>query len=179
MHKLSLLLLFMALLNGCQDQQQLNQELLSAAEHNDLPRADEILLQGGDANAHDLCAITPLMRTSMNGNTDMVRRLLAAGAGLNLADKSGYSALMQAAGNNHLEVVTLLLEHGADINQAESDRGWTPLIWAAKRGHSEMVALLLENGADRSIKDIQLLDALAWAIKEEHKETASVLQISP
>ena len=176
MHNLFIFLLFVTLLSGCQDQQQLNEELLSAAEHGDLPRLDEILQQGGDANAHDLCAITPLMRASMNGDVEMVRSLLAAGAGLNLADKSGYSALMQAAGNNRLEVVTLLLEHGADIDQAESDRGWTPLIWASKRGHSGMVALLLKRDADKSIKDTQQLDALAWAIKEGHTETVKLLE---
>ncbi|HBH36397.1 MAG TPA: hypothetical protein DDW45_08650, partial [Gammaproteobacteria bacterium] len=71
MYKFILPLLLLILFNGCQDEQQLNQELLSAAEHGDLPRLDEILKQGGNANARDLCAFTPLMRASMNGDVEM------------------------------------------------------------------------------------------------------------
>jgi hypothetical protein len=66
MHNLFILLILVTLLSGCQDQQQLNQELLSAAEHGDLHRVDKILQQGGDANAQDLCAITPLMRAPIS-----------------------------------------------------------------------------------------------------------------
>ena len=84
--------------------QQLEQQLLEAAERGDQRQVGAVLQQGIDVNSQDICFFTPLIKSAQHGNRAVVRQLLKAGAMVNLSDKGGYTALMQAAGNNHPDI---------------------------------------------------------------------------
>ncbi|HEV2426032.1 MAG TPA: ankyrin repeat domain-containing protein [Terriglobia bacterium] len=91
---------------------------------------------------------TPLMYAALYGNTDSMKRLLAAGADPNARNAAGATALMWAAYD--LDKARLLVDHGADVN-AHSDGGRTPLMIAATRhGSTPVLQLLLDHGANPS-----------------------------
>ncbi len=87
---------------------------------------------------------SPLMIASIQGQIDMVKRLIARGADVN---KPGWTPLHYAASRGQIEVMRLLLENHAYIDAA-SPNNTTPLMMAARYGSDEAVRLLLEEGAD-------------------------------
>ncbi len=124
---------------------------------------DDFLKGSQLVNMRNACLWTPLMKASINGHIQAVKKLLSKGAEVDLTDKGGYSAMMLAASNNFYNIVSLLVTQGADINRVELTNGWTSLIWAAKRGHVETVKVLLKNNADISIRDNSGNTALDYA----------------
>lgn len=163
---------------GCSNReatQQLEEQLLEAAERGDPQQVGAVLQHGIDVNTQDICFFTPLIKSAQHGNLAVVRQLLKAGAMINLSDKGGYTALMQAAGNNHPDTVALLLEAGADPDRTEDTHGWTALIWAAKQGFDEPVRLLLAQGARHDIRDDRNMTAADWARQEGHATTLAIL----
>ncbi|AXK60270.1 ankyrin repeat domain-containing protein [Candidatus Chromulinivorax destructor] len=87
-----------------------------------------------------------LLRTAVfNGNTEIVRLLLAVGTNVDAVKAdNGTSALHLAAYNGNTEIVQILLTAGANVNIATIDVGITPLYVAAEKGYIEIVRLLLE-----------------------------------
>jgi ankyrin repeat protein len=92
---------------------------------------------------------TPLTVAAERGDTDQVKKLIAAGVDLNERDKSGYTALVWAARNGNTEVANALIEARADMNVRDcAVNGWTPLIHAIHKNNNEMARLLIDRGAD-------------------------------
>lgn len=94
----------------------------------------------------------PLHAAAQSGDTEEVRRLIAAGADLNALDAEGNAALHLAANNGHLDVVRALLDGGADAN-AKDAQGWTPIFKAAYNhemdcGFAPVAQALVDAGAD-------------------------------
>ncbi|MEP7353408.1 MAG: ankyrin repeat domain-containing protein [Acidobacteriota bacterium] len=69
---------------------------------------------------------TPLLFAARDGQTEVLKILIAAGADVNLPDPDGTSALLMAVINFHFDIAGYLLEHGADANASDS-RGRAPL----------------------------------------------------
>lgn len=174
-----LILMFVLTLAACsEDNGQVVERFILAAEQGDVATIDDLLADDVAVNSRDFCQWTPLMKASLNGHEQVVERLLVAGADVNLADKGDYSALLVAASNNHVEVVRMLLQKGSDINQVETTNGWSALIWSAKRGHSATVNLLLAAGADRALVDYKGQSAQAWAQSAGYVELANRISAS-
>jgi ankyrin repeat protein len=93
-----------------------------------------------------------LIEAAVDGDLELVLRMLENGAALAATDSDGKTALSWAAMRGRTEVVRLLLDSGADANHADSFGDWTPLMLAA--GHAprdratETMALLIERGAE-------------------------------
>jgi ankyrin repeat protein len=126
---------------------------------------------------------TPLHVASHEGQTEIVRALLAAGADAKAIDDQqpdgkprnyfqGWTALHLAALIGQTAVARLLLESGADINAAAKRGRHTPLHYAAWNGKEELVTLLLARDADRSAKDDQQRTPLDLA--KEKKNLAAI-----
>ena len=88
-----------------------------------------------------------LMRAVEEGETSLVRSLLAAGADAGAACERRETALMRAASRGYADIVRALLDAGADMS-AEKEDGSTALSLAVFYGYAEVVRMLLAKGAD-------------------------------
>ncbi len=114
---------------------------------------------------------SPLMMAALNGQTDLVSRLIERGADVN---KTGWTPLHYAATRGHLAVMRLLLDQHAYID-AESPNGTTPLMMAAHYGTPAAVKLLLEEGADPLLKNGLGMTAIDFANRAERKDAAELI----
>jgi ankyrin repeat protein len=109
--------------------------------------------EAGALDAQDLQGDTALLLTHDNGNTDVMRMLLAAGADPNVQDNDGKTLLHYMAEEGiteyvRYEDVEALLAAGADPNLIDK-KGWTPAHYAGDEGHDkDIFRLLLEHGAE-------------------------------
>ncbi|AOB31562.1 hypothetical protein AKI39_14005 [Bordetella sp. H567] len=120
------------------------------------------------ANDHDE---TPLMYLAIQGQTQRARALIARGAKVN---RLGWTPLHYAASKGQMDIAKLLLAHEAIVNAPGPD-GTTPLMMAGLSGSREMVDFLLKAGADPTMRNLQGLDAAAWAASAQHQELATAL----
>lgn len=114
---------------------------------------------------------SPLMIAALNGQTDLVTRLIERGADVN---KAGWTPLHYASTRGHLAVMRILLEQHAYID-AESPNGTTPLMMAAHYGTPAAVQLLLEEGADPWLKNSQGMTAIDFANRVGRKDAAELI----
>lgn len=152
------------------------EEIVSAAERNDLPRVKAMLDQSRQlANAADESELRPLHWAASNGSVEMVQLLLDRGADVNARSRflmpyfGGYDTfyngqqtpLLLAAARGHTAVARLLLEHGAQVD-VQNQFGATPLDLAAAGGNAELMELLLARHAqlDPTTRPIRPQDAL-------------------
>ncbi|KAK2740289.1 hypothetical protein FQN57_006169 [Myotisia sp. PD_48] len=85
---------------------------------------------------------TILLRESLAGNAETVRRLIASGADLDVIDHKGKTALINAVLNGHLEVVKLLVRAGAKLDIEYYNL--TALGFAERLDNPEIAAFLAE-----------------------------------
>jgi ankyrin repeat protein len=86
------------------------------------------------------------------GDTEAIRKLLAAGTDPDSAGEDGTTALMIAAHLGHTETVQALLDGGASADAADAN-GWTALFKAAYNheldtGFAPIVRALIDAGAN-------------------------------
>lgn len=114
---------------------------------------------------------SPLMLAALDGETALVKRLVAMGADVN---KPGWAPLHYAATRGHLDIMTFLLDEHAYIDAA-SPNGTTPLMMAAHYGTPSAVKLLLEAGADPMLKNMQGLSAIDFAQRNNRADSAEII----
>ena len=126
--------------------------------HDALDAAPFLISRGADVNACTDQGITPLHLAAEQGDTDVLRLLLAKGARVNAKTaasslEAGSTPLHKAleAGSS-MSVLRLLLDHGADVN-AQDRAGIAPLHLAAGRGMAKGGRLLMERGAKLDIRN--------------------------
>lgn len=94
--------------------QDLNQQLIAAAEEGNVAAVRELLANGADVNAKDKNGVTALMCAAWEGNLKVVEILLANGADVNAKDKYGGTVLGKTAKKGYSEIVRLLKQAGAE-----------------------------------------------------------------
>ena len=104
----------------------------------------------GYAGAAGAAATPPLVDAARDGDTAVVRALLAQGAGVDATEGDGTTALHWASYRDDVEIVELLLDAGADVD-ATNDLGATPLWTAGQNGSAVMVRRLLTAGANPNL----------------------------
>ncbi len=98
--------------------------LISAARNGNLEKIKSLLDEKGgdiDIDAFDNNNHTALIWASLNGHTQIVRKLLDNGADTDFSDNRGHTALILAALNGYIEIVRRLLDKGADVNAANNE----------------------------------------------------------
>lgn len=125
-----------------------------------------------DIEKLDTASENAMMLAALQGDIDLVRRLIDKGAEVN---KAGWAPLHYAAANGHDEVVQLLVDHSAYID-AGAPNGTTPLMMAARGNHISTMKVLLDAGADPRIKNQIGLTALAFAKKYHAKDAEEGLE---
>ncbi len=154
----------------------LNEELVKAAERNDLPAVRALLSQGTDAKARNERAGRALTFALYNKNAEMVRLLVERGADVQSLDPTqGHTPLSLAAQLGQSEVVRFLLSKGARVN-GTAGAGFTPLMWAANRPrNTTVVELLLAGGADVHLRNRDGETALKRAAMSSAADAAHLL----
>ena len=128
-----------------------------------------------------------LHRSSVEGATDLVEKLLNAGANPNATNSYGCAPLHVAAGAGQTVIVEALLNAGADPDVVPAEAsdsqqtrefcaGMTPLHFAAHGGHAEIIDSLLAAGADANAADGAGTTPMYWSEKAGHVDaTVSLL----
>lgn len=116
---------------------------------------------------------TALMLASLNGQEQIVRRLIAMGAEVN---REGWTALHYAATSGHSGAANALIEHHAYLD-AESPNKTTPLMMAARFNHAVVAKLLLAAGADPTVTNEAGLKARDYAAELNNKDLEFFLQL--
>jgi ankyrin repeat protein len=116
-----------------------------------------------------------IFNAALNGDIDLVRKVLQSGYNVNQTDQDGRTALMYAAFNGHAEVAKILLAHKTDVNLRDPE-GRTALMFASSGPFPETVKLLLDHQADPNIVDFQEhFTALMYAAAEGQLENVKIL----
>ena len=84
------------------------------------------------ATATDGRGDQPVHHAARNGDTDIVRLLIAHGADVNVSNDRGHTVLYCAGGHGHLDTVKLLLENGADPDAEFTEDNKTLMEWLAQ-----------------------------------------------
>ena len=132
-------------------------DFLDCDEYIDYKEDDEnpyVLIQKQSKINHVIAKDDPLkdnealLQATKNGNTNVVKNLLADGANVRMRDDE---ALRTASEKGHLEIVKLLLSYGANP-RANDDEALKEACKACP-GHVRIVKLLLAHGADVHAED--------------------------
>jgi len=108
---------------------------------------DALIEHGAIEKARDPSHVVELLQISArDGNSAILRKLVAAGVSPDLARESGYTALMSAARSGRVDAVRTLIELGASLNAREQS-GKTAHSEAREHGHDAVAVLLEEKRA--------------------------------
>lgn len=87
-----------------------------------------------------------LLDSSLEGEYDLVQRIIYEVDDPSLPNDEGITALHNAVCAGHTEIVKFLVQFGVNVNAADSD-GWTPLHCAASCNNVQVCKFLVESGA--------------------------------
>ena len=148
-------------------EQDINEELWTAARKGDVAAVKALLKRGADVNAKFRYGATALSYAADKGHLDVVRTLLEHGADVNVKD-TFYKAtpIIWAAMKGHAQIVQALLDKGAE---GADDA----LMIGTSGGHLEVVKVVLAKGG---MKPETLSRALASATKNNRAEIAEMLK---
>lgn len=111
---------------------------------------------------------TPLHQACINGNLNLVKRLVESGHSVNVRDYAGWTPLHEACNYGFYDIVEYLLDSGAYINDPGGPdcKGITALHDASSCGNLDVIQLLVARGASVLVKDedgeTPLQALLAW-----------------
>ena len=140
------------------NQEELNRQLLEAAEKGDFDRIWELVELGADVNASDENGMTALMGAARSGSLtpELLEALVSRGADVNARDEGGWTVLTYVTRYGHLtpELLETFIQNGADID-SQDVWGRTPLIVLSEKGFltPELLKVFGSNGADVDIQD--------------------------
>ncbi len=135
----------------------INDDLYSAVNRNDVGAVKNLLAMGADPNAR--CEnwagkrdFTPLYAAAEEGNVEIVKLLLDKGGDVNAKCPMDITPLMTAANHGKKDTVILLLGENPDVN-AVNTSGQTALLYAVESSMTDdsdtvIAGALLEKGAD-------------------------------
>jgi len=122
--------------------------------------------------------IDELFRVCMQGNLDMVKKLLDEGIDVNIRDEHLWTPLMDAAIFERIDVIDELIDRGADINAVNEDGASSLIIVARNTRNIRIIKSLLDCGADYDIicdEGKKMIDHLPEYEKVEIEEYISNL----
>ena len=99
-------------------------------------------------SASNNAQVAALFRATREGNTDVVRSLLATpGIDVNATDERGSTPLLEAARYGHDDICRILIAAGANLKSKDRD-GKTALQLAIQGNHDDVVRVLKQAGAN-------------------------------
>ena len=133
-------------------------------------------------NIRDDNGCTPLHNAVIQGDMELVHKLLASGADIDVVcsrGSVGETALYIAVADNKIEMVKLLAENKANLSTmswSATFAGTFPLQRAAAMGLYDIVKILVDNGADKQQKTLTGKTARMWAEQNGYADIAELLK---
>ena len=93
---------------------------------------------------------TPIYRSIISNNLEVLKELLKLGANPNLTNNIGETPVYLCVDINNYDALDILLKNNADCNISKKD-GTTPLHLAIKKKKDKFAKILLENKADPNL----------------------------
>ncbi len=114
-------------------------------------------------------------QAALEGQINMVRKMLTEGLDANKIDEDGRTPLMYAAFNGRDEIIKILIEKGAMINACDTN-GRTALMMASSGPYPATVKTLLDHQADPDLTDKEEhFTALMYAAAEGQLDVVRIL----
>jgi ankyrin repeat protein len=114
-------------------------------------------------------------QAALEGQINLVRKMLAEGFDENKIDEDGRTPLMYAAFNGCDEIIKLLIDKGALINACDTN-GRTALMMASSGPYPATVKTLLDHQADPDLTDKEEhFTALMYAAAEGQLDVVRIL----
>lgn len=129
----------------------------------------ELMIKVGEANVDPDSIMSPLVLATNRCHADVVRLLLDHGATVDRRDETNRTPLLIACEKGFEDIATYLLRAGANPNAADR-RGDTGLHHCAVKGNGSIAQVLIDHGVNLSIKNNDLMTALAIARSRRHFE---------
>jgi ankyrin repeat protein len=126
--------------------------LAIAVSHKHFPAIDFLLERGVDVDGINFDETTPLSTACIQGDVEVVEKLLKHGANVNKTTKSGLTPLIQTCfsvsfNENAISVVKILLNAGANLNQP-TFTGDQAIHIACQNENLSLVKLLVDHGSE-------------------------------
>ena len=135
---------------------------------------DVKILEIGDTAYTIVDANFELLNAAANGDTMLIRGLLAIGTDVDTRSLDGVTPLMYAAQNGQLAAVELLIDKGADISLKPYNH-IDALLGACIAGEVLVADTLILNGADVNTRSLDGLTPLMYAAAYDYYLLADVL----
>lgn len=120
---------------------------------------------------------------AQEGQTKILKQLVAAGLDINQPDDKGNYPFLYAISNGNLDTVRFFVERGADLTWEQTSEGGgtigPALVLASLEGHLPVVKYLVEQKADVNIQNRHGDTPLVVAISRNHQEVALFLLAQP
>jgi ankyrin repeat protein len=160
---------------GASAADDLDANLLEAAQKADAAAVRALLAEGADANARASDGSTPMLYAAHFGDSDSVHALLRAKGDPNLTNRYGVGPMHEAALRADAAMLRTLLDAGATVDLALPE-GETPLMLASRTSGIEAVRLLIDRGANVNVAERwQGQTPLMYAAAADRGEVAAAL----
>nr|CCA19416.1 conserved hypothetical protein [Albugo laibachii Nc14] len=126
----------------------MNENVWTAASDGDIEEIERYVASGGDIDAQDEHAYTPLQAAVSYNHAELALILLKHGSSPTLADNDLDTPLHRC---ETVECAKILLQHGATLNAKNRD-GKTPYDVAIEEGHRELMTYYNSLEAESSTK---------------------------
>jgi ankyrin repeat protein len=156
--------------SGCQKKSESptkkneNATLMTASDHGDLSRVQQLLHDGADVNERTSGGKTALHYAAQSKNVLVVQALIQAGADANAKMAGNVTPLMLSVDMafGQPDIALALIRAGADVNAAD-ENGDTALIIATTESSFEVFQALLDRGANPNARGLNGETALHYA----------------
>jgi ankyrin repeat protein len=148
--------------------------LIIAVKNQNLEIAEILLRYGADPGIGDKFEATPLHYASVYGYFYVADLLIYYEAPVYKRSTDGTTPLMAAVWAGFADVADLLMQNGADPSENDNS-GFTPFLIAAQNGDTLIMNLLLKRRVNIYAVNKSGYNALALAVKGNHKDAVSYL----
>lgn len=154
----------------------LNKELLNAVYMADVPKINDLLKKGADANARENDR-SILGWASQSYDNGVVEALLAAKADPNNYDGVGHTPLMRAIETQQVKNVESLIKAKANVNLKTKDGSKTVLMMAVDSRKPEIVKAVIDAGADVKAVTAEGESPVLMAAQEGSSDSMEIIKI--
>lgn len=149
--------------------------LMIAAAKGNLQQVKSLIKEGAQVNARDFSGKNALIYAVLNGQVDIVKRLLEAeNIDLDVKDEKGANAFLYAVTKGRYDILELFLQ--TNMFRYVRIKGKTALMIAAEKGFEDIVNLLIASGVNPGERDYKGQTAADYAQEKGFKGLSTTIR---